>query len=186
MAKTIHRIVFILIFVCLCIDSFSQNDVPSGNRFSVVRAYKSQIGVRERTGRNDGKEVEKYLATVGLGKGHPWCAAFVKWCLLQGNIIEARVINGMALSTEKRDAIVYRQGRYFGKVKSADVFTLFYRKLNRIGHTGFVHGWANKEAGSIFTVEGNTNSGGSRDGDGVYLRVRQIGGVHSISSWIKD
>lgn len=36
----------------------------------------TQLHVRELTGRNDGPEVEKYLKSVGLGKGYAWCMAF--------------------------------------------------------------------------------------------------------------
>ncbi|PKL80768.1 MAG: hypothetical protein CVV25_03450 [Ignavibacteriae bacterium HGW-Ignavibacteriae-4] len=41
------------------------------------RVALSQIGVRE-VGNNRG-EVVKYLASVGLGEGHPYCAAGVYW-----------------------------------------------------------------------------------------------------------
>ena len=44
---------------------------------------KTQIGVTKAIGHNDGVQIEKYLKSVGLGKGHPWCAAFVNWCLNQ-------------------------------------------------------------------------------------------------------
>jgi len=40
----------------------------SNTRAEVATIYKSQLGVRERTGNNDGKDVEKYLKSVGLGK----------------------------------------------------------------------------------------------------------------------
>ena len=41
---------------------------------------KSQIGVKEATGHNDGKQVELYLASVNLTKGNPYCAAGQYWC----------------------------------------------------------------------------------------------------------
>lgn len=37
-----------------------------------LRTY---VGVTERTGRNDGPAVERILASVGLGRGNPWCYA---------------------------------------------------------------------------------------------------------------
>jgi len=36
----------------------------------------TQLGIVEQKN-NSGPDVEKYLASVGLGKGHPWCMAFV-------------------------------------------------------------------------------------------------------------
>src|SRR5574341_787076 len=44
----------------------------------------TQLGVEEAAGhKNTGKEVEKYLKSVGLGAGLPWCMAFVYWCYKQ-------------------------------------------------------------------------------------------------------
>jgi hypothetical protein len=43
----------------------------------------TQIGVRE-FGNNRG-EVAKYLASVGLGEGHPYCAAGVYWCFSEAS-----------------------------------------------------------------------------------------------------
>jgi hypothetical protein len=45
----------------------------------------SQIGVIEKTNNNDG-EVEKYLKSVDLSKGNPYCAAGQYWCFLQAVI----------------------------------------------------------------------------------------------------
>ena len=47
----------------------------------VLETAASQEGVREHPlGSNSGPEVNQYLASVGLGAGDPWCAAFVYWC----------------------------------------------------------------------------------------------------------
>ena len=41
----------------------------------------TQIGVQEiPKNSNAGADVEKYLKSVGLGKGFSWCMAFVYWC----------------------------------------------------------------------------------------------------------
>ena len=41
----------------------------------------TQLGVMEQPlGSNAGPQVEKYLASVGLGGGFFWCMAFVHWC----------------------------------------------------------------------------------------------------------
>ena len=44
----------------------------------------SQVGVMEDPpGSNRGKEVEQYLASVGVAPGNAWCAAFVYFCVEQ-------------------------------------------------------------------------------------------------------
>lgn len=149
---------------------------------SLQKIYTSQIGVREATGNNDGKFVEMYLQTVGLTKGYPWCAAFVKWCYLEVGILEATKINGMALSVDKPDERIYYKGKFTNEPRAGDAFTLFYPKLNRIGHTGFFDKRQNE---SIFlSVEGNTNGQGSREGDGVYRKYRSFKATYSICRWV--
>lgn len=141
--------------------------------------YTSQIGVREATGRNDGPEVEMYLRSVGLGKGYSWCSAFVKWSLDEAEV--PNKINAWSPTAENRNNLIYSKKQFYSDPTIGDVFTIWYSKLNRIGHTGFIDGKQNE---SIFiTVEGNTNSAGSREGDGVYKKYRSKNVIHSISRW---
>lgn len=148
---------------------------------SLQSVYTKFIGVREKTGNNDGKEVEMFLQSVGLGKGYAWCAAFVKYCMLEAGIKSAEKINGMALSCENKKNMVFQKGKHLKDAKAGDVFTLYYAKLGRIGHTGFFDKPVNS---SLFeTVEGNTNNQSSREGDGVYRRKRSYNSTFSISRW---
>lgn len=147
---------------------------------SIVEVYNSQIGVRELTGNNDGKQVEIYLKSVGLGKGYPWCAAFVKWCYLQAGI--KTNINAMALSVNQRQRWVYANNRLIEEPKRGDAFTLYYPSLARIGHTGFYDGRLNTSIYS--TVEGNTNGAGSREGNGVYRKYRSFKATYSINKFV--
>ena len=141
--------------------------------------YLSQIGVRELTGKNDGPEVEIYLKSVGLGKGYSWCSAFVKWSLDQVEI--SNKINAWSPTAENKSNLIYQTRRFISEPEPGDVFTLYYPKLKRIGHTGFFHQKQNESI--IVTVEGNTNEAGSREGDGVYKKYRSLKTIHSISRW---
>jgi hypothetical protein len=42
-----------------------------------LESASSFVGITERTGNNDGPEVEKILGYVGLPKGNPYCMATV-------------------------------------------------------------------------------------------------------------
>lgn len=185
MAKVIAVLIYCIGFLCSSTDCVSQAPFLSGQRAAVVASYRAQIGVREATGHNDGAAVVAYLQTVGLGKGYAWCAAFVKWNLFQGKVTEAGAITGAAASCYKKDALIFYAHRWHGEPLPGDVFVLYYNSLGRIGHTGFFDSWGNRSAGTIISVEGNTNGGGSRDGDGVYRRIRQAGTIYAISRWIK-
>ena len=150
-------------------------------RKRIAKIYTKEIGVRERTGRNDGKDVEKYLASVGLGPGYAWCAAFVHWCFKQAGVFTK--INAWSPTAENKTSIRYKTGKmYDGGPKQADVITLYYEKKGRIGHTGFFDHMTN--ASMVASVEGNTDRSNSNEGDGVYLVFRPLKTIHSISSWI--
>lgn len=183
MAKIITNIILAACLLCSSLNSFSQVYTPE--RSCLIQVYKSQIGVREASGRNDGAAVEMYLKSVGLGKGYAWCAAFVKWCLKPFNVDGYTKITGAAASLNVTSKHVYFKRQYAAEILPGDVFTLWYARLGRIGHTGFTNGWSNRASGMIYTVEGNTNGGGSRDGDGVYLRIRNVGSIYSINRWLR-
>ena len=153
------------------------DEIPSNLKLQSI--YTSFIGVREKTGTNDGPEVEMFLHSVGLGKGYAWCAAFVKYCMLEAGIKAAERMNGMAMSTENKKNFVFKNGKFIKEPQPGDVGTLYYARLNRIGHTFF---WDKKVNQSIFeSVEGNTNMAGSREGDGVYRKKRSYNATFSIS-----
>lgn len=145
----------------------------------LVRIYRSFIGVREKTGKNDGPEVERFLAHEGLGKGFAWCAAFASFCLDSAGF--ENTINAWSPTAHNRNALIYNKGKFVGTPEPGHVFTIYYPKKKRIGHTGFYDGWADENI--MQTVEGNTNDRKSREGDGVYVILRPIGTIHSISSW---
>lgn len=150
-------------------------------RSELREVYTNEIGVRELTGRNDGPDVEKYLRAVGLGKGYAWCAAFVRWCLDEAGV--SSTITAWSPTAHNRNAVIYAKGAWKGSPQAGDVFTIYYAKLNRIGHTGFVNAVYNNRS-MLETVEGNTSAEGSREGDGVYLKFRPIKTINSISSWL--
>ncbi|WP_212005741.1 CHAP domain-containing protein [Chitinophaga sp. HK235] len=128
----------------------------------------SQEGVREATGKNDGPAVEKYLKSVGLPAGYSWCMAFVYWCVQQAAIAQ-KVANPLKCT----GGVLYqwneRPGLRVQTPAAGDIFIMDYGK--GAGHTGFV---VAVRGDVIDTIEGNTNSGGSREGDGVYRRTRKI------------
>lgn len=149
-------------------------------RKTLEEIYLSQVGVREKTGKNDGPEVEMYLKSVGLGKGYAWCAAFTHWCLTEAGY-DAKKMTAWSPSAYNKNNIVSSKGTIYKEPKPGDVFVLYYSNLKRIGHTGFFH---RKQNDNIYeTVEGNTNQAGSREGDGVYRKFRSFKATHAITRW---
>lgn len=143
----------------------------------------SQVGVRELTGHNDGREVEMYLKTTGLGRGYAWCAAFVKWNYLQCGI-ECKSITAWAATTINWNRLVFKQGVAHTEPRVGDNVTFWDYTHQRVGHTGLYY----RRLNDTFyeSVEGNTNGVGSSEGDGVYRKKRSYRATYVISRWIKD
>ena len=147
------------------------------------QTYSAQVGVRERTGHNDGSEVELYLRTCGLGPGYAWCAAFVKWCYMQCSI-DTRGMTAWAASCINTRHIVMRSGnavRPGTAPEAGDNITFWDYTHQRVAHTGLYDHRINDTF--YESVEGNTNEGGSAEGDGVYRKRRSYRATYIISRW---
>ena len=147
----------------------------------------SQMGVSEvPLGSNDGPEVKLYLASIGLGPGYAWCAAFVYWCTQK-----ACTINGATNPLKKTGGVQAMFKAATGKglqkidsgvkfltaedVRPGDIFIMIFK--GGLGHTGFIE----KVSGTdIFTVEGNTDPAGGREGVGVYRKRRKISAIKGL------
>jgi hypothetical protein len=132
-----------------------------------------QVGTTE-SGINGGAAVDRYLASVGLGTGYPYCAAFVSWAIDSADVCtpSVRSARAQAFITDRSiNAKHVLRGSY--EPSSGDI--LIFKKGNTIyGHVGFVIRWDEKHG---HTVEANTSPGDTgrqRDGDGVWIRERSI------------
>lgn len=143
----------------------------------IVSIAEKEIGTKE-SGTNTGTRVEEYQAATWIDtKGFAWCAAFVCWCILQASKKrelpfkrpqtasafdferwaeqnKLTLIKPAVINPERGDIVVYK-----------------------FSHIGIVTKYAN---GFVYTVEGNTNDIGSREGDGVYAKVRKLSDLRSI------
>lgn len=152
-----------------------------------------EVGTKEYGGNNRGARVEEYLASTKLGPNFPWCAAYVRWCHAQCGV-DLQPARAFAAAAQYATAHeVFRKGQLedydplgpgheWERIsEDADVFTLWYSKLNRIGHCGIIIGETEKY---IETCEGNTSESGSRDGDGVLRRRRMKATLYTVNRWV--
>ncbi|SFG62325.1 CHAP domain-containing protein [Pedobacter insulae] len=147
-------------------------------RTKVKQIYTSQIGVREQ-GNNSGPAVEKYLAYTGLAKGNPWCAAFVCWVYGQAGITNPQT--GWSPSLFPATKVIWDRGKQKKPPAQADIFAIYFADKGRIAHTGFIDSWDNTW---LITVEGNTNTQGSREGDGVYRKRRLVKSIYQVARYV--
>ncbi|MBP4140024.1 CHAP domain-containing protein [Flavobacterium geliluteum] len=120
----------------------------------------SQISVQEiPKNSNAGPAVEKYLKSVGLGKGYAWCMAFVYWSIKSASI-ELNVTNPLAKTAGVLDMYNKMKNKRVTNPQPGDFFVMDFGK--GAGHTGFVEKLLPN--GKLQTIEGNTNDEGSREG----------------------
>lgn len=151
-------------------------------RESLVAAAKTQIGVRE-TSRNAAPEILKYWEATtypdGMKDRQPWCAAFLAWVVFTAMLREPLL--AVADKTRPRSAAVADWIRWaavpsngaamFGprdpvmKPMPGDIVIFTF------SHIGVVEKPAD---GGVFTIEGNTDDAGSREGWKVCRRRRSL------------
>jgi len=164
-----------IFLICVSLFSFADD-----NRTKLIEVASSQIGVKERTGHNDGKQVEKYLRATGLGKGNAWCAAFITWCHEQANIPNPK--SAYCPDWFKSNVVYERNALniWVYTFKKGQVFGLYFEAKRRVAHVGILEG---ETKFSYETIEGNTDADGSREGDGVYKKIRNKRSIYIISDY---
>lgn len=136
---------------------------------------KSQIGVKEAKGKNDGPQVEKYLHSVGLKKGNPYCAAGQYWCFAEAkNYINKPVLIPLPKTGLANAMFDYaeRKGKPSDYYANRHDLLVWVKGSSRFGHIERIIDL--KNGGWVVTVGFNTSPGNAREGDGVYVRYRHI------------
>lgn len=165
----------------------SGGSVVGGSHYDVVRIAQAEVGVREATGRNDGKRVEEYLACVGFKKGAAWCSAFVSWVFFKAGYGMPRTAWSPALFPKGRVIEIAtsrnapRNDKKWRDYKRGLVFGIYFSDLKRIAHCGIL---IRVKGEWCETVEGNTSSEGGREGDGVYRKLRHKRTIAKMADWL--
>lgn len=133
---------------------------------AIIAREKANVGVEEVP---RGSNKQPYAAIAGHRNGEPWCATFqvamfkrVGIALPKGATTASTVLNEAAFKKAKR---------LYSKPKVGDIGFLFFPSLGRVAHTFLVY---KVDATYVYTIEGNSNTNGSREGYEVCLRKRKI------------
>jgi uncharacterized protein (TIGR02594 family) len=141
---------------------------PAGSWKTPLDVAYAFLGVHEQGGPNRGPMVDQWVRFVGLEPddaptgGYPWCAAFVSWCCAQ---VGYELVKGASVRK-----LLMRNG----DLEVAEPFPgdiCISLMANGTGHCGF---YLKREHGRIYTLDGNTNEQGSREGNSVALRDRPV------------
>lgn len=141
-----------------------------------LKLAQSFVGITEQPpGSNSGKEVNVFLAYVGLKPGYSWCAAFVSYCLGKSSVASPQIKSASARAFITKQSI-----RAFdvltGKATVPDGAVAIWQRGNGWqGHTGFVEKQIKQN--QFWIIEGNTSNGlkGSQyNGNVCARRLRSI------------
>ena len=133
---------------------------------------------------NRGEAVDAIVRVTGLDPAirAPWCACFVAavgYAVLKDDWPLAKVAGCVSLSD---DAVKKGLRRKFPS--RGGIFLLWSAAQNRFHHCGFLVGPLPN--GKWSTTEGNTNTGGSPEGTGVFVRERTFALEDRFIAWWED
>lgn len=138
--------------------------------------------VEEPKNSNRGVCIDYWIREAGLDPAgaFPWCAAFV------GQMGRQAVGASWPVPRTAGVAAIAAWAATKGLVSNVgaggDLFLLWSEQLKRFAHIGIVTDY-NVTTGEYKTIEGNTNGGGSREGFGVFARVRRADGKTKFVRW---
>ena len=178
--KRKYAVRFFLVFViCVALVSRSVGGERE-TRSDLVKALDSQLNIRE-TSPNRGPMVDVFLRSVGVTPPAPWCGGYVGYNLSYFHIPNPNSAWSPDYANPKD--IIWKPKKGGIKPLPGDVFTLYYSSLRRVGHVGFYIGL--DKSGYFIIQAGNTNAGGSREGEGVGRKKIEPGKIYAISRYIR-
>ena len=144
---------------------------------ALLQIATAENGVRE-SGPNTGAKIRKYQdATTLKGTGWPWCAAFVAWVIRSAELrTGVKIPWTFSASCDVIFADLKARGLLRSRPEPGDVFLV--RGRTKIGYSSWdaIHiGFVTRVQGDFFwTIEGNTNNDGGREGVAVMEHKRKI------------
>ena len=153
---------------------------------ALLRVAAAEVGVSEVGFANCGPRVDQYKAATWMDnpkQGFPWCAAFVCWCVREAmklaNVKETPTFKRPQTagawdfenwSLKQDDSTSTARPVRANMIRPGDIV------IFKFSHIGIATSTTSLR-GEIKTIEGNTNSAGSRDGGGVYRKIRNISDI---------
>lgn len=143
-------------------------------RDDIIAAARAEIGQKESPiGSNWGGKIPEYLASVGISTPAPWCAGWLYW------VFNKALGEQNPLPRTGYTPLIHRwaktQKRVIPAVKAqpADLVLFYFPSLRRVGHVAIV-GLVQLNIRKVFTIEGNTNTEGAREGHIVARKLRPL------------
>lgn len=188
------RLVSTMVFICLVCTSHSQlyNYCSSGVRLKIHENAKKDIGVREKTGRNDAPEISKWNRYVGVADKSSYCAS---WIVNKYHEEGCFLIPKTAWSPSlfPKDYRVMHAGKILpGKELNAmDPLGMYFQTKKRIAHAAMYfytigdHYRTYEANTSITAIDGSEEDRDATIGGGVTYKTRHKRAWYSAASYIR-
>ena len=163
----------------------SDAPVVKGERKAFLDKCRSQLGTREKTGRNDG-DVVKYLVAAGAEEGDPYCAAFIYWCGREA-LGKANPFPMSAWSPDFVRNPTWTRAKGGVALEPGDVAGIWFKSKGRIAHVIVIE---RRDGPDVVAIGANTSSKGAvgtesdREGDGVFRKIYDLDDLHSGRAWM--
>lgn len=156
-----------------------------------LAAANDVLGIRE-IGDNRGPSVEVMQRAAKIPPGSAWCAALANW-----GAEYASAVKNLPSPLEDVPLQGYVQSYYewgvqndlivpWGQTEPGDLFLVWHPSKDRYAHLGFVDA-VFLDAGQFRTIEGNSNSSGSREGIEVAQNTRHVSsGRYVFLDWARN
>ena len=142
-----------------------------------------QLGVREATGRNDGRQVEAFQRVTGNRRGDAWCGSYQAAGQQQCRLPFPKGAGGSYnwFTDAKRTYYVRGRRGTSALIQPGHQVGFYYPSLKRVAHIGRA---VQKTRTGWYCNEGNTGSGGGRDGAGVHVLLRASWEIYAAANWL--
>ena len=167
------KYIFIILFIFLSLTNKAHPVVKYGERY---------LFVREINNNNRSAEIDSFNRAAGVPIGSSWCASYVSW-VYKHEDYNAPYSAWSPHFGKSKDIIYKKNLKNNKKIEAGDAVTFYYANLKRVGHVGLVK---YEKDGYLYTIEGNTNGAGSREGNGVYNKKRELNKIYAITRYHKN
>ena len=155
-------------------------------RTLLVECAKVCVGIKEKTGKNDGPIIELMQKTAGGSRGQAWCMYFVQSCIAYCELKTGKAspvhVSGHCMTVWGKTKAEHRVKRH----PLPGAVAIWKHGKGPAGHTEIVLG---ADESTAKCVGGNTSGADgtgkvSRDGNGVYYTSRSMQGFPALKSRI--
>ena len=146
---------------------------------AIREAATKDIGIREKTGKNDHPEIARWNRAVGAPVNAPYCASWVVNKLLASGVVDVPVTAWSPSLLPKNARVMWMNKLLPGmKLEPFDILGMYFKSRKRIAHVGFFY---YQVGDHIRSMEANTSltaaAGSAEDrdattGGGVVYKTR--------------